>query len=124
MKEKIINELTAFANTLDFVCRFKDVQTYVHQIAKDKGWWDDPKDISAFIANTHAELSEAWEWIRKDNPASDHIPEFSGVEEEMADVIIRIMDTAEKEGFRIAEAIIAKMKYNTGRSYRHGGKKF
>lgn len=105
-----------------FRIAFDMVQQAAHKTAVDKGWWEDDKGDGVAIANMHGELSEAWEWIRKGNPDSDHIPEFSGVEEEFADVIIRIMDTAEKRGYRVAEAVIAKMEYNPTRSHRHGGK--
>ena len=40
------------------------------------------------------------------------------------DVIIRIMDVARAKNYRVAEALIAKIKYNEGREIKHGGKKF
>lgn len=76
------------------------------------------------IALMHSELSEALEALRHGNGPSDHIPEFSGVEEELADVVIRIADYAQKRGLRVAEAIIAKMAFNNNREHRHGGKAF
>ena len=72
----------------------------------------------------HSELSEALEGIRHGNPPSDKIPAFSAAEEELADTIIRIMDLAQKRGWRIAEAITAKALFNQGRSHKHGGKEF
>jgi len=108
----------------EFIKEFKRIQKLAHETAVKKGWWEDDKGDGVAIANMHGELSEAWEWIRKGNPKSDHIPEFSGVEEEFADVIIRIMDISEKRGYKVADAIIAKMKFNETRSYRHGGKKY
>lgn len=93
-----------------------------HQIATSKGFWEkDGGDIQA-IALMHSELSEALEGIRHGNPPSDHIPTFSSVEEEFADVCIRIFDTCQKRGYRLMEAIEAKMQYNEGREYMHGGK--
>ena len=76
------------------------------------------------IALMHSELSEALEFLRKGNKPSDHIPEFLGVEEEFADVIIRIMDMAHRRGYRLAPAILAKMQFNESRPYKHGGKRF
>lgn len=76
------------------------------------------------IALIHSELSEALENIREGCPPDDKIPEFKGVEAELADVVIRIMDYAHIRGWRVAEAIEAKMKFNETRSHRHGGKKF
>ena len=54
----------------------------------------------------------------------DHIPEFSGVEEEFADVVIRIMDYSKQMGLDVAGAVIAKKEFNKNREYKHGGKKF
>jgi len=48
------------------------------------------------------------------------VPTFSGAEAELADVVIRIMDLAEGRGWRVAEAIVAKMSYNEGRERLHG----
>lgn len=74
------------------------------------------------FALMHSEISEALEATRHGNPPSDHIPEFSGTEEEMADVVIRVMDYCEKRSLRLGEAIIAKLHFNYNRGYRHGGK--
>lgn len=93
-------------------------------IAKSKGWWDTERNDGEIIALMHSELSEALEGIRHGNPPSEHIPEFSAVEEEFADVLIRIFDTCHVRGYRLGEAIIAKMQYNYSRPYKHGGKKF
>jgi NTP pyrophosphatase (non-canonical NTP hydrolase) len=75
------------------------------------------------IALMHSELSESLEGIRGNNESSK-TPGFTGEEEELADVIIRILDYAGKRKLRIAEAVLAKAHYNMSRPYRHGGKKF
>jgi NTP pyrophosphatase (non-canonical NTP hydrolase) len=103
---------------------FALMATYVHTWAIGKGWWENPRELGTQIALMHSELSEALEAIRHGNGPSEHIPEFSGVEEEFADVIIRIMDTAIANDWDIGGAILAKMAYNEGRPYRHGGKEF
>lgn len=105
---------------------FDDVATDAHELAIDKGWYDEEMDQltqwSRFISNLHREASEVWDAYVRGNPQSEKIPEFSSVEEELADVIIRIMDTAKHQGLNVAGAISAKHKYNTSRTYRHGGK--
>lgn len=45
-----------------------------------------------------------------------------GVPSELADAMIRIMDTAKHYGIDLQAEIEAKMTYNTTRAFRHGGK--
>lgn len=59
---------------------------------------------------------------RHDNPPDDHIPKFTGVEAEFADAIIRLMDMSVGYGLDVSGAIVAKMKYNVTRPYKHGKK--
>lgn len=107
-----------------FGVAFKATAKLVHDIAKDKGWWDKPRADGEIIALIHAELSEALEGLRAGNPKSEHIPKFSSLEEELADVVIRVMDMAEARKCRLAEAIISKICFNVLRPKMHGGKKF
>jgi len=103
--------------------RIQDLMDRINQYAHDKGWWDKPREFGTLIALVHSELSEALEAERV-NMQSDKIPEFSGVEEELADTIIRILDMAKELKLDLIGALRAKMDYNDTRAYRHGGKKF
>jgi NTP pyrophosphatase (non-canonical NTP hydrolase) len=96
----------------------------IYKIAEAKGWWEGERNDSELIALMHSELSEALEGLRHGNPPSDHIPEFTAAEEELADCIIRILDMCHARGWRIADAMAAKMEFNRSRPYKHGGKKF
>lgn len=102
----------------------KELQKIAYEVAKSKGWYD--KGGPSFgdqIANMHSELTEAWEGYRHHNPPSEHIPEFTAIEEEFADVVIRVMVASEHEGHRLHEAIFAKIEFNKTRAHRYGGKK-
>lgn len=95
----------------------------IYNTAVEKGWYDkgDRNDFE-MIALVHGELSEAVEALRKGNPPSEKIPQFSHAEEEFADAIIRMLDQARKNNWDIGGAILAKMAYNKTRPYRHGNK--
>jgi|SRR6266404_7162328 len=101
-----------------------DTQKEVYEIAVNHGWWQGEQNLAEKIALMHSELSEALEWLRHGNPRSDHIPDYSGVEEEFADVIIRILDFSQHYKLRILSAVLAKIQFNKNREFKHGGKSF
>lgn len=80
--------------------------------------------LAIFIANLHGECSELWEAARKGKlmEPCDKDPSLCNLEEELADIMIRTMDTAKSYGVNIGEAILKKHKYNQTRLYMHGKK--
>lgn len=104
--------------------------------AYNAGWYTDlatgkHKEMNAGerIALMHSELSEMLESIRKPCE-SKKIPTFTGQEEEAADVLIRLFDYAGANQLRLAEAVIAKIRYNRHRedhkieNRKNAGKQF
>lgn len=137
----------------DIIRGINALEDTIHGIAVDHGWWEkdpilekaiqhlraDPettatadaleekygkRNTAEAIALIHSELSEALEGDRHGNPPSEHIPEFSALEEELADVVIRALDFGKGTNLRVAEAIVAKVAFNESRPYKHGGKKY
>lgn len=129
-----------------FVTAFKSMQADVHHTAISKGWHekrmkirelvhqhcDGDRDLESFATNIvisqmlllcHAEISEGVEGMRG-GKMDDKIPEFTMLEAEIADTIIRFMDLAETFELRVAEAVVAKAAMNKGREKLHGGKQF
>jgi NTP pyrophosphatase (non-canonical NTP hydrolase) len=101
-----------------------EMSCVIHDWAISKGWWLEKRNDAEMIALMHSELSEALEFLRHGNPPSDHVPEISGVAEEMADTVIRIMDYCYARNINLGEAIIKKHAFNINREHRHGGKNF
>lgn len=100
---------------------FADVQRAVHENAVNKGFWKADSNVSTKIALIHSEVSEGFEAFRKgDN--DDKLVDRPGLEVELADAIIRMMDLAEHLGYDLADAIIRKHAYNKTRPVLHGKK--
>ncbi len=98
-------------------------QSEVHSLAKQKGWYDRPKSDVEALCLAIGEISEAVEEIRKGVPSYyevDGKPE--GVQVEVADCIIRLLDLAEYRGWNIEEVMKKKHEYNKGREKMHGKK--
>ena len=108
-----------------------------HGLAVEGGWWNDPatgaqrdRNDGELICLMHSELSEAMEAVRK-SKMDDHLPHRLGVEVELADAVIRIMDYAGARGLDIGGAMAEKLAYNATRAdhtaaarIADGGKRF
>lgn len=112
---------------ISFRFAWNDVASEVDFNNHMKGWkgqGTQERNKGEMIALIHSEVSECLEALRHGNPESEHIAPISGAEEELADIIIRVMDLAISNKFDVVSALFAKMAYNKTRPYRHGGKKF
>jgi NTP pyrophosphatase (non-canonical NTP hydrolase) len=107
-----------------FIEAFNDMMGETNKCAVDHGFWDADTDTAdgTKLMLMVSELAEAQDALRHGNPPDSHIAEFTGVEAELADCIIRIMDFAKQKNLRLAEALVAKHNYNKNRPYKHGKK--
>ncbi len=116
-----------------------NLATQIHQNNKEKGFYDEPKNTGEMIALMHSELSEALEADRKgvkcippmndldllddNNFEISYKHEVKGAfEEEMADILIRVLDMCAYKGIDIDFHVEAKMRYNKLRPHKHGKK--
>jgi NTP pyrophosphatase (non-canonical NTP hydrolase) len=105
-----------------FIAAWRTVAQESWDNAGDKGFWDGVLNIPAQLAGVHSEVSEILTALEHGDPESKKIPGFKCSEEEAADVVLRIMSIAEGAGWRVAEALVAKMQFNETRERLHGKK--
>ena len=91
-----------------------NLQRQVREVNEANGWFDKERPFAADIALLHSEVSEAYEGYRNNDWANVH--------EELADVLIRLLDTAERHGVDLERQAMEKLERNRQRGYRHGGK--
>lgn len=123
----------------------------VHENAKAHGFFDTPKNIGEMLCLVHSEVSEALEADRKNHYAKDFDKRMAEIEysyntgitqqqketdfknvfsvlvknsfeDELADIIIRVMDLAAFKGIDLEKHIELKMRYNVLREHKHGKK--
>ena len=118
----------------------KGMQARVRTVNEANGWFDsDDRTFGDDMALLHSEVSEAFEafrlWGVEDvtrklcEPVNDahydtnHICKPEGIGSELADVLVRLLDTCERYDIDLEAEFNRKLEYNATRGYRHGGKR-
>jgi NTP pyrophosphatase (non-canonical NTP hydrolase) len=120
----------------------------IHENAKNKGFYDKKVEIPESLCLIHSEVSEALEAVRVSKFSKMKETDFyyteknkfeslakesqkktidifvdkckNTFEDELADVIIRVLDLCGSRNIDIESHIKAKMMYNSTREYKHG----
>lgn len=118
----------------------------IHENAKSKGFFESEKNIGEMLCLIHSEVSEALEadrkshyavesWNLRNNIDLDNLDSTSekqyfkqefevsvknSFEDELADVIIRVLDLCAFKQIDIEKHIKLKMMYNSMREHKHG----
>lgn len=83
-----------------------------HSIAREKGFWDNERNIGEALMLIVTELGEAMEAYR--------IEDQENFREEIADTFIRLFDLCGGFGLDMEEEIEKKSNKNKKRPYKHG----
>jgi NTP pyrophosphatase (non-canonical NTP hydrolase) len=105
---------------------------HLWEVAQSKGFHDEPVPMAVSAANLHSEVSELWEAFRNNklHDPCDKGPKMDALgfrpltcmEEELADIFIRCLDTARENKVNLGYAVRAKSAYNETRPHKNGGK--
>ena len=114
------------------IVALQELQFDIHQDNVKAGWWTDletKQDLAreafnntrlgkALVAEklclVHSEVSESMEATRK-GLMDDKLPHRQGIEVELADAVIRILDLCGALELDLANAIAEKLNYNSSR---------
>lgn len=83
-----------------------------HRIARQKGFWDSPRNVGEMLMLVVTELAEGMEAYR--------IQDTENFNEEIADTFIRLFDLCGGLKIDIEKEIKKKMLKNKLRPYKHG----
>ncbi len=90
----------------------KELTRLCHKIAREKGFWDNDRNLGEMLMLVVTELSEAMEAYR--------VEDKENFNEEIADTFIRLFDLCGGLKIDIEKEIRKKMIRNKSRPYKHG----
>lgn len=110
-----------------------ELASNIFEANKEKGFWDGERNIGELLMLVTSELSEALEAHRKGrkadrygfswkNDRKEDFEEFikDSFEDEIADVVIRLLDMCGGLGIDIDFHVTEKLEYNKTRPHKHG----
>lgn len=116
----------------------QDAAARVKAVNVANGWYDDARSFGDDIALLHSEVSEAFEeyrghgvlaFVRYADGSTGTAANAQyggmkplGVPSELADVLVRLLDTCDRYDIDLEAEFEAKLAYNATRGYKHGNK--
>ena len=97
------------------VMEIKDLTHEMHQFVREKGWYDPgtprpqtPKNLALSLSIEAAEVLELFQWI-------EDLPDQDLLANELADVMLYLLQLASVSGIDLEQAVIEKLRINKGR---------
>lgn len=120
----------------------EQMEQEVYEVNLKNGWFEDARTFGDDCARLHTEISEMFDAYRdhgyedatktvryvgrdiltETNPVPIENPKPEGVGSEVADVLIRLLDTCRRRGIDLRAEYERKVAFNRTRGYKHGGR--
>lgn len=102
----------------------------VFAVNEANGWFEDDRTVGDDVALLHSEVSEMFEAYREHGFADQTgepapgamLPKPEGFGSEVADTLIRLLDTSKRRGVWLGYEFARKLEFNKTRGHKHGGK--
>ena len=90
------------------------LKTRLRQFAEERDWdqFHSPKNLSMALIAEAAELVEHFQWLTEEQSASLSPDKLKKVEEELADILIYLVRSADKLGINLIDAAKHKIEIN------------
>lgn len=120
-----MREAAGLQGAATFGLYLENLTARIEQVNRANGWYDDTRTPMEECMLLVTEVAEAAECYRNGEMEttireSDGKPE--GFPSEMADILIRLLDTCARHEIDLLHETEQKLAYNATRGHRHGGK--
>lgn len=101
-------------NKYELITYLNKLAEFCHTEAVNNGFGASEQNLTTSLLLVHSEISEATEAYRR-GLMDDKLPDRPGLEVELADAVIRILDVCHAMKLDIGGAFYSKMEYNRTR---------
>lgn len=93
----------------------KKIETILAEFSKQRDWdqFHSPKNLSMALSVEASELVEIFQWLTEEQSYHLDVTQLQHVKEEIADIIIYILNLCRKLDINLESAVLEKIKANS-----------